>query len=191
MSRSLLAGMSAALAGDNLTALLFIQLDFDSGSVYVTNLGHDISWNGQSWIGAGHVGSVDAIVEGDSGSATGMAFTLTGIPPALVAVSMTEQYQGRRARVWFGAIAAGALVSDPVLVWSGRMDNMMVALGSTASIRVNAESRLTDFERARVRRYNHEDQIASYPTDRGFEYVPQMVEKSLYWGVANPPAPSA
>jgi len=190
MSRTILAGMTAALAAENLTALLFIQLDFDSGSVRVTNLAHAIDWDGNTWTGAGQVGSVDAMLESDAGSARGLAFTLTGIPPELVAITMTEQYQGRRARVWFAAIAAGALVSDPVLVFSGRMDNMQVNLGGTAEIRVNAESRLIDFERPRVRRYNHEDQIAQVPDDLGLQYVAQMVEKSLYWGVVNPP-PSA
>jgi hypothetical protein len=187
MPRSLLSGMVSALADDNVTALLFIQLDFDSGAVRVTNLAHDIAWNGSTWTGAGQVGSVDAMIEGDASSAQGMAFTLTGIPPAMVALTMTEQYQGRRARVWFGTIAAGALVADPVLVFSGRMDNMQVNLGNSAEIRVNAESRLVDFERPRIRRYNHEDQIAQVPGDLGLQYVAQMVEKSLYWGVANPP----
>jgi len=187
MSRTILAGMTAALAAENLTALLFIDLEFDSGSVRVTNLAHDIVWDGNTWTGAGLVSSIDAMVEGDAGSAQGMAFTLSGIPPELVATTMTEQYQGRRARVWFAAIAAGVLAADPVLVFSGRMDNMAVSLGGTAEIRVNAESRLIDFERPRVRRYNHEDQISQAPDDMGLQYVAQMIEKSLYWGVVNPP----
>jgi len=62
------------------------------------------------------------------------------------------------------------------------MDTMDVELGTTASITVAAESRLADWDRPRVRRYNAADQNISYPSDKGFEFVPQMVEKSIRWG---------
>lgn len=188
MSRTLTSAMQDALAGTTLAPLLFAQLDFDSAPVRVTNLGHDIAWNGATWLGAGYVGSVDAIVESEGVRADGLVFSLTGIPAALVAVTLTEQYQGRRVRVWLGAVAAGALVADPLLVFSGRMDNMQVVMGDTATIRVNAESRLADFERARVGRFNDADQRARDPNDTGFRYVPQLVERTLYWGNPSPPA---
>ena len=186
--RSLLAGLTAALAGGNFAPLMFIELNFASGYVRVTNLAFDISWNGFTWLGAGHVGSVDAIVETEELRSNGISFSLTGIPPAMIAAALGEQYQGRSARVWFAAIAGTAIAVDPVLVFPGRIDNMQVVIGDTATIKVNAENRLADFERPRNRRYNHEDQIARHPGDPSFQYVPQMVEKSLYWGVANPPA---
>lgn len=191
MSRSLTGAMGTALAGASVSIALLAEMDFDSGVLYVTNLAHNVQWNGATWTGVGLVGSIDAVTEADSGAANGMAFTLSAIPSSMVAITMTEQYQGRRARVWFAAVDSAGVVSDPVLVFSGRMDNMQVSLGGTATIRVNAESRLVDFERPRVRRYNHEDQIAVVPGDLGFQYVPQMVEKSLYWGVANPPPGTA
>jgi hypothetical protein len=188
MSRSLLSGMVTGLAQWNLSPLMLASLDFDSGTVRVTNLAFNIEWGGNTYIGIGAVGSIDVIAESDAGSAQGMQFTLTGVPTDRIAIALTEQYQGRRVRVWFGIVDGTGIVADPVLVFAGRMDTMPISMDATASIVVNAESRLTDFERARVRRYNHEDQIARYPGDRGFEFVPQMVEKSLYWGVANPPA---
>jgi hypothetical protein len=183
--------MASALGASNLAPVMFVQLDFDSGTVRVTNLAFDIVWNGNTWLGAAYVGSIDAIVENETIQANGLSFTLSGIPSALIATALGEQYQGRKAQVWLGAISAAALVADPVLVFSGRMDVMNISLGSTATIKVNAESRLADFERPRIRRYNDADQRALYPSDPSFQYVPQMINKSLYWGVANPPPPSA
>lgn len=189
--RSLTGAMATALAGSNLTPVMFVALTFDSGVVRVTNLGFDLAWNGFTWLGAGYVSSIDAVIEAEEVRANGLGFTLTGIPPALIATALGEQYQGRAANIWLGAVSGGALVASPVLVFGGTMDNMQVALGSTASIRVNAENRLADFERPRVRRWNHEDHIAVYPASRGFEFVPQMVEKTLNWGVSNAPAAPA
>lgn len=185
--RSLTGAMAAALGASNLAPVMFVQLDFDSGTVRVTNLAFDISWGGNTWLGAAYVGSIDAIVENETIQANGLSFTLTGIPGALISTALGEQYQGRKAQVWLGAISGGALVASPVLVFSGRMDVMNIALGETASIKVNAESRLADFERPRIRRYNDADQRAIYPSDPSFQYVPQMTSRSLYWGVANPP----
>jgi hypothetical protein len=189
--RSLTGAMATALAGSGIAPVMFIELNFASGYVRATNLGFDIPWNGFNWLGAGYVGSIDAIVETEEVRSNGITFTLSGIPTALIASALGEQYQSRSANVWFGAVAGEALVASPVLVFPGKMDNMQLVFGDTASIRVTAENRLADFERPRIRRYNHEDQIAQYPADLAFQYVPQMVEKSLYWGVANPPAASA
>ena len=149
--RSLTGAMATALAGSNLAPVLFIDLDFSSGHVRVTNLAFDILWGGYTWLGAGYVGAVDAIVETEEVRSNGIAYTLTGIPPALISSALGEQYQGRSAKIWFGAVSGGALVVDPVLVFPGRMDNMQVVLGDTASIKVSAENRLADFERARIR----------------------------------------
>ncbi|HRT09404.1 MAG TPA: hypothetical protein P5233_13565, partial [Candidatus Paceibacterota bacterium] len=61
-------------------------------------------------------------------------------------------------------------------------DTAVITLGESASIQISAENKMADWERARVRRYTHEDQIAEYPADKGLEFVPQMVEKVLIWG---------
>jgi hypothetical protein len=55
-------------------------------------------------------------------------------------------------------------------------------LNAAASVVKNLESRLVDWERARVRRYNDADQQAEYPGDLGLQFVEQMVEKQLIWG---------
>lgn len=59
---------------------------------------------------------------------------------------------------------------------------MNTEVGDTATITLSAESRMVTWDRPRTRRYNNEDQQSRYPGDRGFEYVAQMVEKSLIWG---------
>ena len=186
--RSLTGAMATALAGSGIAPVMFIELNFASGYVRVTNLGFDIQWNGYTWLGAGYVGSIDAIVETEEVRSNGITFTLSGIPLALIETALGEQYQERSANVWFGAVSAGALVADPVLVFPGKMDTMNVVLGDTAAIKVTAENRMADFERPRVRRYNHESQISEYPNDLGFQYVAQLVERSLFWGVVTPPA---
>jgi hypothetical protein len=75
-----------------------------------------------------------------------------------------------------------ALVADPVEIFKGRVNQMNIEAGETATVSLTVESRLVDWERPRVRRYNNADQQVAFTGDKGFEFVPQMVEKELIWG---------
>ena len=104
---------------------------------------------------------------------------------ASLATALDEDYQGRTATIWAAPLdSEHRIVSDPVIVFKGRMDTMPITMGRSGEITVNLESRLVDWERARVRRYNDADQQAEYPGDLGLQFVEQMVEKQLIWGRA-------
>lgn len=185
--RDLTAEVAAELASAGLAYLMFCRLDFDSGSVYVTSLPYSIDWDGHTWVGLGNLGSVEEITEGEAIEAYGIALTLSGIESGYMSILIGEQYQGRRVRLWFGALDADhQVVPDPVLVFKGRMDVPEIDLGSVATIKVKCEGRLADLDRARSRRFNNADQQAVYPGDKGFEYAEAMVEKQLYWGLTTP-----
>lgn len=181
--RSLTTATANALAAGQVRGVVFVEMDFSSGFLRLTNSAQDIAWNGYTWYGKGRLGAIDAIGEGATLEARGLRFAASGIDPSHVAVALGTQYQGRSCKVWFAPLDGGYTpVADPAMVFNGRMDTMDVELGATATITVSAESRLADWDRPRVRRYNSEDQSITDPTDRGFEFVPQMVEKPIRWG---------
>jgi len=183
MTRTVTPAVAAALAGEVVPALLLIDLDFSSGHVRVNNSAVNFNWDGHDWLGLATLGSVDAVAEHSGLEMSGVSMVLTGIPSAMISVALGEHYQGRDCLIYLAPLNDSHVVlADPVLVFSGRIDTMEIALGDTAGITLTAESRLTDWERPRVRRYTHEDQIVEYPGDLGLEFVPQMVEKTLVWG---------
>lgn len=165
------------------TVLCFVELDFLSGFVRVTNAGHDVAWNGFTWQGVGALGAVEPTVESNSLEAHGMTFSISGVDGTGIAIALGEHYQGRSAKMWLAFInAAGQIVVDPVQVFGGRMDQMSIADGNEAAISVTAESRLADWARPRLRRYNDADQQAEYPGDRGFEFIVDGANKEIVWG---------
>jgi len=183
VSRTLTVPVAAALADGNVPALVFVDLDFASGHLRLTNAAHAIEWDGETWYGAGGLGSIEPVQETSDLQAVGVAMRITGIDSANITRALGEHYQGRPCRIWFAPLDADhQVLADPILIWTGRMDTMQIELGETASITLTAESRLVDWERPRVRRYNDADQRAEYPADRGFEFVEQMAEKELVWG---------
>ena len=181
--RTMTEAVIAALQSDNVPMLVLVELQFDSGTVRVCNAGYNFEWDGYVWTGLGVLGGISAVSEGQDLQMYGITLTLTGVPPEYIAVALGSGYQGNPATIWLAPLSAEyALLSDPVIVFRGRMDTMPVEIGSTATIQLSVESRLVDWERPRMRRYNHADQISEHPDDLFFEFVPQMAEKELVWG---------
>lgn len=184
MSRDITSAVETALGEPNVNLCLLVEMQFAGGTVRVCNLDFSLAWNSQTWLALGRLGAIDAIDEGEGLAGRSVAFMLSAVPEEQIAIALGESVQGRRVKAWLGVFStANALLVDPVLIYRGRMDNCELVEGTEATVKLNTVGRLADFERARVRRMNHEDHITQWPGDRYFEFVPQMVEKPLNWGV--------
>jgi hypothetical protein len=183
VTRSLTAGVQSAIATTQISALMFVELDFASGFLRVTTAGHDVAWNGYTWTGVGMLGKVDPIAEDVSLQANGIKLTLSGVDVAIISIALQEAYQGRAAKIWLAFVnTSGAIVADPVLLFVGRMDTMEVQDGETATVVLNLENDLAAWDRPRVRRFTDADQRTEYPTDKGFEFVSETAQRTLSWG---------
>lgn len=172
-----------ALADGQVRAVVFVEMSFPSGFLRLNTSAVPLLWNGYEWLGAGKLGNIEPVSEGSTLEARGLTFTITGLESANISIAVGQQYQGRPCNVWLAPLDENyALIPDPVLIFSGRLDVMDVEIGETAAISVTAESRLADWDRPRIRRYNAEDQKLTDPTDQGLDFVPAMVEKELLWG---------
>jgi len=183
--RDLTIAAKNAFSQLNFPSLVLVELDFADGVVRLCNAGYTFTWNGNEWLGIGTLGSIEAISEGLALQMYGCALTLSGVPPEMVSEALSQNYQGRSATIWLAPLTTDyAFIADPVIVFKGRMDTMDIEMGTTATISLTVESRLVDWERPRVRRFNDQDQQSEYPGDRGFRYVDQMLSKDLPWGRA-------
>lgn len=190
MARSLTTAFKNSITAVQVTPVLIFYADFPTGAVRCWSGYGDLSWGGNTYTGIGNFGGVDRVDESSDQSAKGITFSLTGIPSSLIAIALADAYQGRTCSLWLGTLdSAGALIADPYLFFSGRMDVMEIEDGGeTASIKLTGENRLIDLNRARARRYTHEDQQIEYAGDLGLEYVAGLQDKKIYWGVAGPQA---
>lgn len=189
--KTLTTAVDTALQSPNVPLLLLTELDFDSGTVRLCNAPYDFAWNGFTWIGAANFGQVQEIPEASDLSMAGIAMSISGINPALVSTALTETYQGRTVILRLAPMDSNYhILVDPVIVFQGRMDVMTISMAETATISVTAESRLTDWNRSPIRRYNNEDQQAEFSGDLFFEFVPQMVQKEILWGVPSAAVPA-
>lgn len=178
-------GTSAVATFDSSAAkaCAFVQLDFDSGTQRYTTLPYTTTWNGYTWTGTGSLASISEIRESEALVAAGVKIVLSGVPSALIALALSENIQSRDCTIWFAALGADNQVQDtPPIEFKGSVDNPEVVIDQGAcSITINVESKLADFARPKVRRYNDADQQHEYPGDKFFEFVPQMAEKEIIW----------
>ncbi len=194
MARNLTSAQIAEIQAQNLKPILLCQLQFTSGIVYLWSGIGQIQWNGQTWLGIGTLGSVQAIPETSDLTAVGLKLALSGVDPSMLTHALGEVRQGAPVILYQGFLtASGGVVASPNMAWGGRMDVCEIAEGGDSSvITLTAESRLLDLNRSRERRYQKQDQAIDFPGDLGFDYVPSLQELSVVWGKATPTsAPAA
>jgi len=188
--RTISAGMTTEVSASQLSPIILASLSFAT-PVHLWSGYGTITYNSTGYLGIGTLGTISPVEETTDLAARGITMQLSGVPTAMIAVALSENYQGRECSVMFGALdSSGALVSSPITIFSGRMDVMSINDdGQNATIGMTAENKLVDFRRPREVRYTNEEQKTLYPTDKGLEFVNAIQEKEIYWGNAKFAAP--
>ncbi len=173
---------TTALQARVVRAVLLADLEFASGTLNLTNAPFNIVVGGVTYQGVGQFGGTSPVEEGIELQAYNLALQLNGIPTALLAIALGEDYQGRSCTVSLLLLDEGHRpIDDAIVLFRGRMDVMRITAGETGTIELTAESRLADWERPRVRRYTNADQQLRFAGDKGLEFVSQMAEKEIIW----------
>jgi hypothetical protein len=166
-----------------------------------------IMYAGDTYLGAGQLVNISSVEETTEIEAKGAVITMSGIPSAFLTLALTEPYQGRECRIYFGLslsnnqiiTESGQVITTENLfnlqleggneyfaeIFTGELDQMNISeQGSTATISVTAENILIKLERPVVRRFTNEDQKSRFPSDKGLEFVASLQDKEIFWGKA-------
>lgn len=183
MTRDITASATTASQSDVVRPFLMAKLEYTSATIYVCTADRNIVYAGNTYMGVGGFGRVSDFEESIDLQASYIDLTLSGVDSANISQALSENYQGRTATVYLGLHDANyALISDPVVLFKGKMDTQTIVLGEEGVITLRVQNQMADWNRPRVRRYNNDDQRNRYPNDKGLEFVEQMVNKSISWG---------
>ncbi len=175
--------MQQWLRRSDISAILMTELDFESGWLRCHSGVGDALWQGQVFKGTGVLGKVGAVNQGNKIQPHRLRFTLSGIPQELLAVALGEKYQNRQGALYLAALDPYSNIVARDTLFAGRMDVMHVRVGNPSTIQLDLNSRGVDWKNPRNSRYTHADQQARYGDDKFFEFVSQMAEKEIHWGV--------
>jgi hypothetical protein len=102
MARTLTSAMTAAVAAKLVRPAILYEGEFPNGTVRLWSGFGTITWNGQTWVGAGQMLGVSAIGEVSGVNAVGMEISLSGEVTSLISVAIGQARQGYPGRVWLG-----------------------------------------------------------------------------------------
>jgi len=181
--------------------VIFIQLTFTTGPVYISSLYQAVTTDAitgtsQTWIGLGSLLSIGNIEDGATVDARGTVVTVSGIDPTLLPDIENDVQLGLPVTIWLGALSSGAIVVSPVILWSGGMDQPAIQVGGDEiTITIDCEDLLVSMNVAVDRRYTPQDQQLNWgvpPTsysggvslsaDLGFQFVDAFIETTIQWG---------
>ncbi len=185
MARTMTGAMDTEFTAPDLQPIIFIKAEFPSGDVNIWSGAQEIIFDGDSYTGLGDLIGMSPMEETFDLKATGMRFSLSGIPASMISTALNEDYQDRPITCWFGCLnSAGAIIADPLVMFKGRMDVMEIVDGGvTATIGIAAENVLVALESANLRRYTPEDQKETYPGDTFFDRVAALQDQEIIWGL--------
>ena len=179
MTRIVPAAILTGLANPEVEPFYAVEFQFDTDTLRLWTGYGDRTIDGSVYTGSGNLMTISDIEEVQELSAKALAVALNGIPSDIIALALTEPYQGRVCRVLFGLRD----VDDFVEVFSGYMNTMSITdSGETSDIVVSVDSKLVSLERSKIRRYTHESQQARYAGDTFFSYVTKLQDKQIQWG---------
>lgn len=184
MSRNLPSPVASGLAQRVVPLAFFAEFQFASGPLRMWSGYGDKAWNSATWTGAGEFGGISPADETSELGASGLTFSLSGIPNSLRALALADNYRGRLCKAWLAILDAAGNVTGAYQFYGGRMDVLTItAAGETSTISVRSESRLIDLFRARTSRYTNAEQQRLSPGDTSLSRVAKLAERPLPWGV--------
>jgi hypothetical protein len=174
--------LSRLLAGEQIPVPLLVQFDLDVVQ-RVSTAGIPLVWGGHTWQPTEIVVSP---IEDDEAEFMNLSFTLPGVTESQLALALTEDVEGKRARVWMAFVDPDTgTVADAPLVWSGELDVPALQDGPQASVTVNAEHRGNLALRPRTRRYTHDEQQRIAPGDTALDVDAGTDRPPLQWPLAS------
>lgn len=184
--------VQASLDSNNFSGVVLARLHFSPEQRYCSAY-QSIYWDEagtgeEEYIGLGHLASMSVLTETSELAAETIQLSLSGIPNSMVTDIFSDEYIGKPVYIWYATLDTDTYAvqggqDGPILMFAGNMDYGVIDFADTATITVNATSRLADWERPRGGRYNHAYQTRHIDsTDYGFKYVQALQNKPISWG---------
>lgn len=179
--------ISASVRG----ATYLLDMEFASGTQYVTPYSVPIVANGHTYLALGNVLSIGAFRESEILATDKLTIKVSIVNVAMLAylIGPASEYRNRAVRIYFQLINDKWLpVQNPILRWTGIMDKTRITRSAGQDGKSVGEAELI-CQRAGLSRFRnftglrltHSQQQLDYPGDMGLEYTDQLVSNPPPW----------
>ena len=188
MARQLSSTINTAVAQEVVETAFLIHLGFDAGTEYLWSGSGDISWNGHTYLGAGEIGQLSGVTEGEDMRADVMTLTLNHIPTSTLADLITEittnDPVGRPWSMHLASMADGVITASQEIT-SGFMGAVSMRDGAVGGITIELVNEAILLDRTHVVRMDNDSQQSLFAGDLGCQFVTDL-DDDIIWGKAPP-----
>jgi hypothetical protein len=185
MDRNASASVLTEIGADSNFPIHLVQFVFDDATYYMTDASRSITWDGNEYPALGHFLGFSDIEETAELQVSTVSGTLSGVDQTYVSLLLSENYIDRTVNIYKAFLNnAEAIISDPVLIFSGRISGVAIEENpddGSCTIAVEAASQWVDFERRPGRHTTDSEQQIYFPGDKGFEFASE-INKEILWG---------
>jgi len=163
-----------------------VKLSFDDVSYFLSDAYIPVTYDSNTYTPTGSFLAFSDIVETNEANIETISISLSGVDTTYVNLFLTGGYLDRTVQIYKAFLDSNdALVSDPLLIFDGRLNNPVIkedVEAGTSTVAVQASSLFVDFDRINTRFTNNESQQSFFAGDTGFRYS-SVVVKELNWGM--------
>ena len=163
-----------------------VKLSFDDVSYFLSDAYIPVTYDSNTYTPTGSFLAFSDIVETNEANIETISISLSGVDTTYINLFLSGGYLDRTVEIYKGFLDSNdALVSDPLLIFNGRLNNPVIKEdvdAGTSTIAVQASSLFVDFDRINTRFTNNESQQSFFAGDTGFRFS-SVVVKELNWGM--------
>jgi len=182
MTRSLSAGVIAEIATNKLNPVELVYLGIGTGTYYTDHY-KDISFDGDTYTASSLFLGSSEVQETADVSVTTLSLKFSGADTTIISLLLNNNYMNKEALVYRGFLNdSQALITDPFLLFNGRISSFTLEENSTtSSVSIIISSHWADFEKTSGRRTAENSQKLYFPNDKGMEFASKTAQR-IKWG---------
>ena len=163
-----------------------VKLSFDDVSYFLSDAYIPVTYDSDTYTPTGSFLAFSDIVETNESNIETISISLSGVDTTYINLFLSGGYLDRTVQIYKAFLDSNdALVSDPLLIFDGRLNNPVIkedVEAGTSTVAVQASSLFVDFDRINTRFTNNESQQSFFAGDTGFRFS-SVVVKELNWGM--------
>jgi hypothetical protein len=189
--RTVTSAFETASVSEHVEACHLVELDLASGVTYVTDAGHDVVWNGNTYIGVGALAGIESVRETSTGEVVSVRLSLSGAISSFVNLALQENTQNRECRIRVALWQNGSIISDPSLEFVGRLNAPVITDEPSedgdivTTVSVTVENKFIGSRRPKTLRHSQQDHMLTYPTDTIHRFMPKLQDANIVWPAAS------
>ena len=163
-----------------------VKLSFDDVSYFLSDAYIPVTYDSDTYTPTGSFLAFSDIVETNEANIETISISLSGVDTTYINLFLAGGYLDRTVQIYKAFLDSNdALVSDPLLIFDGRLNNPVIKEdvdAGTSTIAVQASPLFVDFDRINTRFTNNESQQSFFDGDTGFRFS-SVIVKELNWGM--------